>query len=251
MYALRRGLDDGRKRASLCLSASSVRLRSSSSAIRFCSLIVQSSMRLVGNQLHHPSLVTPVRLQDGSGCPPSSMRLWYWVVSDTFVQWIRSAPILCNSHMNARINSDTPPQPSSAHGIAAGAIRSGAAHRRDGANASGHHTTSRIEEHNDGHDYRREREFHIDRPLLRRSRHRHSCGAHSRVAPQRRAWERQTVALLKAGHRVITYDRRGFGRSSQPAVGYNYDTFAADLDVVLKTLDLRDVATRRVLDGDW
>jgi non-heme chloroperoxidase len=56
------------------------------------------------------------------------------------------------------------------------------------------------------------------------------------------AWEKQTVALLKAGRRVITYDRRGFGRSSKPAVGYNYDTFAADLDVVLKTLDLRDVA---------
>src|SRR6476660_3096624 len=56
------------------------------------------------------------------------------------------------------------------------------------------------------------------------------------------AWEKQTVALIKAGHRVITYDRRGFGRSSKPAVGYNYDTFAADLDVVLKTLDLRDVA---------
>ena len=56
------------------------------------------------------------------------------------------------------------------------------------------------------------------------------------------SWEKQTAALLKAGHRVITYDRRGFGRSSQPAVGYDYDTFAADLDVVLKTLDLRDVA---------
>jgi non-heme chloroperoxidase len=56
------------------------------------------------------------------------------------------------------------------------------------------------------------------------------------------AWEKQTVALLKAGHRVIAYDRRGFGRSSKPATGYNYDTFAADLDVVLKTLDLRDVA---------
>jgi non-heme chloroperoxidase len=56
------------------------------------------------------------------------------------------------------------------------------------------------------------------------------------------AWEKQTVALLKAGHRVITYDRRGFGRSSKPAVGYNYDTFAADLDVLLKTLDLREVA---------
>src|SRR5467141_3439931 len=56
------------------------------------------------------------------------------------------------------------------------------------------------------------------------------------------SWEKQTAALLATGHRVITYDRRGFGRSSKPAVGYNYDTFAADLDVVLKTLDLRDVA---------
>src|SRR6202790_5343707 len=56
------------------------------------------------------------------------------------------------------------------------------------------------------------------------------------------AWEKQTAALLAAGHRVITYDRRGFGRSSKPAVGYNYDTFAADLDVVLKALVLRDVA---------
>src|SRR5712672_4056225 len=56
------------------------------------------------------------------------------------------------------------------------------------------------------------------------------------------AWEKQTVALLKAGHRVISYDRRGFGRSSKPTIGYNYDTFAADLDVVLKALDLRDVA---------
>src|SRR6266404_5626391 len=56
------------------------------------------------------------------------------------------------------------------------------------------------------------------------------------------AWEKQTAALLEAGHRVITYDRRGFGRSSKPAAGYNYNTFAADLDVVLKTLDLRDVA---------
>jgi len=56
------------------------------------------------------------------------------------------------------------------------------------------------------------------------------------------AWEKQTAALLKAGHRVITYDRRGFGRSSKPAAGYNYDTFAADLDVVMKTLDLRDAA---------
>ena len=43
------------------------------------------------------------------------------------------------------------------------------------------------------------------------------------------SWEKQTAALLEAGHRVITYDRRGFGRSSQPASGYDYDTFAEDL----------------------
>ena len=52
------------------------------------------------------------------------------------------------------------------------------------------------------------------------------------------AWEKQTAALLAAGHRVITYDRRGFGRSSKPGVGYNYDTFAADLDALLSALDL-------------
>ena len=56
-----------------------------------------------------------------------------------------------------------------------------------------------------------------------------------------RAWERQERALLAAGHRVITYDRRGFGRSSQPVTGYDYDTFAADLDKLLTALDLRDV----------
>src|SRR5262245_26467626 len=56
------------------------------------------------------------------------------------------------------------------------------------------------------------------------------------------AWEKQTAALLAAGHRVITYDRRGFGRSSKPGVGYNYDTFAADLDKLLKKLDLKKVA---------
>ena len=56
------------------------------------------------------------------------------------------------------------------------------------------------------------------------------------------SWEKQTAALLAAGHRVITYDRRGFGRSSQPAVGYNYDTFAADLNIVLTTLNLSGVA---------
>jgi len=56
------------------------------------------------------------------------------------------------------------------------------------------------------------------------------------------AWEKQTAALLAAGHRVITYDRRGFGRSSKPGTGYNYDTFAADLDVLLNTLDLTNVS---------
>jgi len=56
------------------------------------------------------------------------------------------------------------------------------------------------------------------------------------------SWEKQTAALLSAGHRVITYDRRGFGRSSQVATGYNYDTFASDLDKLLKKLDLRKVA---------
>jgi pimeloyl-ACP methyl ester carboxylesterase len=55
-----------------------------------------------------------------------------------------------------------------------------------------------------------------------------------------RAWERQERALLAAGRRVITYDRRGFGRSSQPVNGYDYDTFAADLDKLLTALDLLD-----------
>src|SRR5436189_5239951 len=56
------------------------------------------------------------------------------------------------------------------------------------------------------------------------------------------SWEKQTAALLAAGHRVITYDRRGFGRSSKPGVGYNYDTFAADLDALLSALDLTGVS---------
>ncbi|MFE2110295.1 alpha/beta fold hydrolase [Kitasatospora sp. NPDC059463] len=54
------------------------------------------------------------------------------------------------------------------------------------------------------------------------------------------SWERQSAALLDAGYRVITYDRRGFGRSSQPTTGYDYDTFTADLHTVLETLDVRD-----------
>jgi non-heme chloroperoxidase len=54
-----------------------------------------------------------------------------------------------------------------------------------------------------------------------------------------RAWERQERALIAAGHRVITYDRRGFGKSGRPGTGYDYDTFAADLDKLLTALDLR------------
>ena len=55
------------------------------------------------------------------------------------------------------------------------------------------------------------------------------------------SWEKQAAALLAAGRRVITYDRRGFGRSSQPATGYNYDTFSADLNTLLTTLELTNV----------
>ena len=56
-----------------------------------------------------------------------------------------------------------------------------------------------------------------------------------------RAWDRQLPALLEHGHRVITYDRRGFGKSSQPTTGYDYDTFANDLRMLVETLDLREV----------
>ncbi|GAA4722919.1 Pimeloyl-ACP methyl ester carboxylesterase [Promicromonospora umidemergens] len=55
------------------------------------------------------------------------------------------------------------------------------------------------------------------------------------------SWERQSRELIAAGYRVITYDRRGFGQSSKVGAGYDYDTFAADLNTVLNTLDLRDV----------
>jgi non-heme chloroperoxidase len=55
------------------------------------------------------------------------------------------------------------------------------------------------------------------------------------------SWEKQQHVLLEAGYRVITYDRRGFGQSSQPTVGYDYDTFAADLNALLIHLGLTDV----------
>jgi peroxiredoxin len=54
------------------------------------------------------------------------------------------------------------------------------------------------------------------------------------------SWEKQAAALLDAGYRVITYDRRGFGKSSKPTVGYDYDTFAADLNTLLNTIDVND-----------
>jgi non-heme chloroperoxidase len=52
------------------------------------------------------------------------------------------------------------------------------------------------------------------------------------------SWEKQEAALLAAGHRVITYDRRGSGASSRPSTGYDFDTLAADLHVLLSRLDL-------------
>jgi len=66
------------------------------------------------------------------------------------------------------------------------------------------------------------------------------------------AWEKQTAALLAAGHRVITYDRRGFGRSSKPGIGYNYDTFAADLDALSRLMygDVSLVGTQGTRDQD-
>lgn len=56
------------------------------------------------------------------------------------------------------------------------------------------------------------------------------------------SWEKQIPVLLQAGHRVIAYDRRGFGKSSQPTTGYNYDTFAEDLHKLVTHLKLRKFA---------
>ena len=56
------------------------------------------------------------------------------------------------------------------------------------------------------------------------------------------SWEKQTAALLTAGHRVVTYDRRGFGKSSQPTSGYNCDSFAEDLHALVTQIQLRDFA---------
>jgi non-heme chloroperoxidase len=56
-----------------------------------------------------------------------------------------------------------------------------------------------------------------------------------------RSWEKQQRALLDAGYRVIAYDRRGFGKSSQPTVGYDYDTFATDLNALLEHVDVTGI----------
>jgi non-heme chloroperoxidase len=56
------------------------------------------------------------------------------------------------------------------------------------------------------------------------------------------SWERQTRALLDAGYRVIAYDRRGWGQSSKPMTGHDYDTYAADLNELLEQLELTDIA---------
>ena len=55
------------------------------------------------------------------------------------------------------------------------------------------------------------------------------------------AWEKQVSVLLKAGYRTITYDRRGFGKSSQTSIGYDFDTFTSDLNTLMESLNLHDV----------
>lgn len=63
------------------------------------------------------------------------------------------------------------------------------------------------------------------------------------------SWEKQVPVLLRVGYRVITYDRRGFGKSSQPVAGYNYDTFAGDLNKLITHLGLEELTLdRRQLD---
>ena len=64
-----------------------------------------------------------------------------------------------------------------------------------------------------------------------------------------RSWEKQEAALLAAGFRIISYDRRGSGFSSRPAVGYDYDTLATDLNVLLEELDLRDAVVAGCCSG--
>src|ERR1700688_1896071 len=65
------------------------------------------------------------------------------------------------------------------------------------------------------------------------------------------SWERQERELLAHGYRVISYDRRGFGRSSQPTVGYDYDTFAADLNALVEHLALNNMVLGCVRWAYW
>jgi pimeloyl-ACP methyl ester carboxylesterase len=91
--------------------------------------------------------------------------------------------------------------------------------------------------------YRRRAERPPHRDLFRGSRRGPARRPHPRVPARRtHSWKKQERVLLEAGYRVITYDRRGFGRSSQPTVGYDYDTFAADLNTLLDHLDLTDLS---------
>src|SRR5882762_4533667 len=91
-----------------------------------------------------------------------------------------------------------------------------------------------------GKDHRRPGELRRHRDLLRGPRNREPVVLIHGYPLNGHSWEKQERVLLAAGYRVITYDRRGFGRSSQPTVGYDYDTFAADLNALLEHLDLHD-----------
>src|SRR5580704_13183786 len=62
------------------------------------------------------------------------------------------------------------------------------------------------------------------------------------LASSSRSWEKQVVGLYRSGFRVVAYDRRGFGQSSMPAFGYDFDTLAADLHTLISILELRDIA---------
>ena len=98
------------------------------------------------------------------------------------------------------------------------------------------------EGHDHGTHHRRKREHHPDRALLRGPGSRSARRPHPRLPAQRSQLGAPDVASCSPpGYRVITYDRRGFGRSSKVGTGYDYDTFAADLNTLLETLDLRDV----------
>src|SRR5436305_1438544 len=81
---------------------------------------------------------------------------------------------------------------------------------------------------------------HLRRPFYHTSPRGHKVPLIHGYPLDGHSWERQAAALLQAGYRVIAYDRRGFGRSSQPTTGYDYDTFAADLKALLDALDVRE-----------